>query len=284
MEGEYGGAGRELKKYFRRLINLYIMRYRFLYIVIFLSGFLISCYSSKPEKKVITFPHERGGIKFSEQHISFGKVLAGEPVQDTLYLYNPTEKTVECRFQDRADWIRVIPEHLYIQSGDTVRVYVRLLTGRCDKYGKFQQQIGFLSHLSGTSWNPPLLVSGEVLENFSGLTEEEKEMAPKITLDATEYDFGDLQQEQQVAHVFRIANEGKRDLIIRRIEATCGCTAVVPESRVIRPGESKELKVTFHTADRHGKQLKTIHVISNDYRRPSTILRIKANVINEKDQ
>lgn len=246
---------------------------------------IISCHStSKQEQKVITFPYERGGIKFSEQHISFGKVLAGESVEDTLYLYNPTEKTVECHFLERENWIQVIPEHKYVQPGDTVRVYVRLLSGRCENYGKFQQQISFLPHLSRTSWNRPLLVSGEVLENFSRLTKEEKEMAPKIIPDATEFDFGDLKQEQKVSHAFRITNEGKRDLIIRRIETTCGCTAVVPESRVIRPGESKELKVTFHAADRHGKQLKTIRVISNDYIRSSMVLRIRANVINEKDQ
>lgn len=239
---------------------------------------LWNCSSNTGKGKKDVFPYEIGGMKFNKDHFSFGKIISGEEKTDTLLLYNSTPKTMEPIFRFPEDWIRVIQPQRYIEPGDTVKVYVRLVSGNCEKYGNCMQRMVFIPDRARGECQQPFLVTAEIMEDFSRLTPEEKNRTPVISWDATEFDFGDVPREQKVVHVFKISNRGERDLIIRRIETTCGCTAVIPETRVIRPGEAADLKVVFHTAGRQGKQLKTIRVTSNDFRQPNTILKIRANV------
>lgn len=257
---------------------LFAMRFSVWIINGILLWLLFACSFISDKVKNTIFPHEISGLKYSKKEISFGKVVSGEEVTDTLFLYNPTERTMEPGFFCTGEWIRVIPEKRYVEPGDTVKVYIRLLSGNCPKYGNCMQRIDFSPERTMSEYHQPLAVFADIAENFTGMTAEEKNMAPRISWDTTEFDFGNVQQEQKVVHVFKINNRGKRDLIIRRVETTCGCTAVIPESRIVKAGDSTGLKVVFHTAGREGKQLKTIRVTCNDFLRPSTILKIRANV------
>ena len=240
---------------------------------------LVSCSFFPKKGGVSTFPHEISGVRFDKDHFSFGEMIFGEEKTATLILYNPTTKTMEPEFRFSEDWIRVIQTKRYIEPGDTVKVYVRLVSGNCEKYGSCVQRMVFIPDRARGECQQPFLITAEIMEDFTRMTPEEKSMAPKISWDMTEFDFGDVQQEQKAVHFFKLKNRGKRDLIIRRVETTCGCTAVMPESRVVRAGDSTRLKVVFHTAGREGKQLKTIRVTSNDFSQPNTILKIRANVV-----
>jgi hypothetical protein len=92
------------------------------------------------------------------------------------------------------------------------------------------------------------------------------------------HDFGDINQGDQVECTFILKNEGKRDLIIRNVKTSCGCTAVTPEKKIISQNESVPLKVKFSSAGKMGRQNKSITVITNDPKNPTTILRVSSNI------
>lgn len=257
------------------------MRYLLAGVMIALVWGIVSCKREVQEN--VVFPYEFSGIKFNKNEITFGKVFMGEVVCDTLVLYNPLDETVECRFRASEHFTEVVPEKEYMEPGDTVRVIVRLSTDRGGKFGRIRDYVRFLPETMEQRWSHPLILTAEVVENFMTLTEEEKRQAPKVVLDTQEYDFGTIQRGDTVSHVFRLRNEGKSNLLIRRIETTCGCTAVVPDTRVVVAGDSCNVVVTFQTKGREGKQLKTIQITTNDYRQPNTILKIRANVIQDKE-
>ena len=79
-------------------------------------------------------------------------------------------------------------------------------------------------------------------------------------------------------HVFTISNKGKSDLYIRKVKASCGCTAVDPEDDMVPAGESTTMKVVFDSRGKVGKQNKTITIISNDPKHPRSILWVKGVV------
>ncbi len=258
------------------------MRYLLVWIVIFLSGVLFSCKTGTKIKDRVEFPYEFSGIKFNKNEISFGKVFMGEVVCDTLFLYNPLAEKVECRFRVLENFVQVVPEKEVIFPGDTVRVFVRFFTERRNEYGNYREYISFFPSTREQGWSPPLMLTAEVIENFMNLTAEEKQQAPKAVFDIQTFDFGDIREGNDVSHVFCLKNEGLSNLLIRRIEASCGCTAVVPDSRVVPMGDSCNIQVTFRTKGREGKQFKTIQITTNDYRRSNMILKIRANVIRDK--
>jgi hypothetical protein len=102
---------------------------------------------------------------------------------------------------------------------------------------------------------------------------------PQLKLSEESFDFGDILQGVSVSHIFTVKNVGDDDLIILTAKGSCGCT--VPEwySDWISPGETGEIKVTFNSGDRIGKQKKTVTLQTNAI--PNIkVLTITANIIN----
>jgi hypothetical protein len=114
---------------------------------------------------------------------------------------------------------------------------------------------------------------------------------PIISITPQKYDFGKVSQKKGVVTTFfEIKNKGSKDLIIDRLETSCGCTSasIVWQGKegpkfnmpghginekikdwkvIIPPGETAQLKVyydpNFHK-DFQGFAIREIYVYSND--------------------
>ena len=89
------------------------------------------------------------------------------------------------------------------------------------------------------------------------------EDAPIITWDEDVYSFGEIEEGEEVNHVFTFTNTGKSPLIIADVKASCGCTTPEFTKEPIKPGESGKITVVFNSAGQRGKQQKIISVMSN---------------------
>ncbi|MEW6378285.1 MAG: DUF1573 domain-containing protein [bacterium] len=102
--------------------------------------------------------------------------------------------------------------------------------------------------------------------------------APRIAFSNASFDFGQIYQNKAVTHVFTFQNTGDQALNIEQVKTSCGCTAAVLSQKTINPGETGQIKVTFNSAHRKGKQQKVIYVHSNDPVNPITQITIEALV------
>ena len=84
-----------------------------------------------------------------------------------------------------------------------------------------------------------------------------------IEFDTKDYDFGTVKEGDEVEGTFKIANKGKIDLIITDAKASCGCTVPEWPKEAIKPGDSAEIKFSFNSKGRTGKQSKTITLQTN---------------------
>ena len=96
---------------------------------------------------------------------------------------------------------------------------------------------------------------------------QEKEKAasngPVITFEESSKDFGDITQGDKVEHVFKLENTGKAPLVISNVAATCGCTVPSWPKEPIAPGKTAEIKVSFNSAGKMGKQNSVVRIYSN---------------------
>ena len=104
-------------------------------------------------------------------------------------------------------------------------------------------------------------------------------MQPKLVLQQSSFDFGDIKQGETVSHTFVLSNSGGDLLKITDVKASCGCTAAAPEKNELAPGESTNLVVKFNSTGRQGKQTKTVRIYSNDPLNPEMLLTITSNVV-----
>ncbi len=235
-----------------------------------------------PKEKTVEdiYRYSLGNIRLMSNHLSFATIYKGREKKATLGMINVSSQPVRVSFENVPGYLSLTPDPPVLQpnqkgtiegiyDGEKVndwgfvisRVYV-LLDGRREPQNR-------------------LTVSATVQEDFSGLTPEELENAPVFKVKDPVFNFSTIKRGEKVEHEFLVTNNGKSDLIIRKVRASCGCTAVRPENEVIGPGESTKIRVIFNSAGRLGKQNKTVTVITNDPENSRVILWIKGNVTDQ---
>jgi len=113
--------------------------------------------------------------------------------------------------------------------------------------------------------------------NNSKLTASLK--APKIVFKEDVHDFGNVPRGPELQYNFKFTNKGNANLIIERVQTSCGCTgATVGEKTEYKKNESGEIKVNFTTQGREGHQEKTIIIYSNDPENPQKVITVKCDI------
>lgn len=116
---------------------------------------------------------------------------------------------------------------------------------------------------------------------FTSFAFAQFENEPKAVIKPMAFDFGDIVQDSVVTYYFVIKNEGGDLLKITKVSASCGCTAVMPEKNELKPGESTNIKVSFDSKGRSGKQTKIITIETNDTKNSKIKLSFTGNVIKQ---
>jgi len=245
-------------------------------VTLFIKGDVIP----KPKTIEDEYPILVGDLRLRTNHLALFDVFLGKQKIDSIPIYNASDKDIKLSFVNVPEHIsvRVVPEKLKPKSKGSI-----VISYNPDKKGDF----GFVSDRfelkvnDKAPQNNTITVSAKILEDFSNLTPEQKEKAPKAVFSSYEFNFGKIKEGEVVEHAFVLNNEGKSDLIIRKVRASCGCTAVEPEEKIIKPGKSTKIIVKFNSKGRVGRQFKTVNVITNDPNAQEITLRITGEVSKE---
>ena len=101
---------------------------------------------------------------------------------------------------------------------------------------------------------------------------------PKIELLDPVYEFGTVLQGAPVTHAFKIKNSGTGDLVINRVQTSCGCTAAEPSSKRLKRDDVAEIQVTFDTRHQKGHRARTITVFTNDPQIPNATMTLQGDI------
>ncbi len=86
------------------------------------------------------------------------------------------------------------------------------------------------------------------------------------------FDFGTIKEEKGVVtHTFAFKNLGKVPVIIKSVQASCGCTTPIWTKKPVLPQKTGVIKVTYNPMNRPNKFIKTITVTTNLGRQQLTI-------------
>jgi hypothetical protein len=103
---------------------------------------------------------------------------------------------------------------------------------------------------------------------------------------STMHDFGKIVDGEQVQHKFMFKNTGKGELVVAKVEATCGCTTPDWTRDIIPPGGEGFILATFNSSGRGEKGglmvEKSINVEFSNSTVSTMELRFKSN-IDKKD-
>jgi len=105
-----------------------------------------------------------------------------------------------------------------------------------------------------------------------------QEKLPSIVIDDPIKDFGKVIKGEMLKHTFEFSNRGSSKLEILSMEATCGCQDTEFSTKQLEPGQSGQIKTSVDTTVLIGAVTETVKFTTNDPRRPSVLISIKADV------
>lgn len=225
------------------------------------------------------YPRVMGDIRMKSSHLSFTRVEPGSKKEESLEIINTSQQPVSITFSR-------VPAHITIRTvpatlapGQAGEIKAVFDASKIDDWGFVTDQV-FVA-INGTQpQDARLSVSATIEEDYSKWTADQISNAPDIQFSETSFDFGEVKEGEVVTHTFKVTNNGKSNLVLRRVRASCGCTASQPDRDVIAPGATANIPVSFNTRGRNGRQNQSITVYSNDPRKSTMLLRISANVTN----
>ena len=122
-------------------------------------------------------------------------------------------------------------------------------------------------------------LSTDLVNNNQTLNEKNENLSqPIVEILDPEFNFGEIKQGEKVSHNYKIKNIGSSDLLISSAKGSCGCTVPEWPKDPIKPGKEANIKVTFDSKGKKGKQAKRVTLMTNAI--PNVkILTIKGNII-----
>ena len=94
------------------------------------------------------------------------------------------------------------------------------------------------------------------------------------------WDFGQVNAGQIMKHEFPLKNEGKfLPLTIKDVNTSCGCTVSDVKKKVLKPGESTVIAVSFNSTGYNGPVEQFIYVHTDNTENPVLKFSIKASVV-----
>lgn len=233
----------------------------------------------KPKEKTVEdlFSFPVGKVRFESNHLAFTSVKKNEKKIRVMQVINTSNKPVKIEFDG-------VPQHLELKANpQTLKSGQKgVIEGTYD--ATKNPQWGDVSNMVNIKLNDTIqknvyfYVSAKLVEDFTTLTKAEMENAPVFNVAQTTVDIGKMEQAATRDVEFKFTNQGKRDLIIRNIRPSCGCTAIQQGNTTVKPGESSSIKATFNSGSNTGKVTKAIYVYSNDPKNSEVVLMLTAEV------
>lgn len=232
----------------------------------------------KPRTIEDDYHYAMGPMRLKSNHLAFGNLKNTATAEKQLEVINNSDENVLVAFER-------VPKHITIKMEPSVLKPKEKGLIVATYNAPMRNDWGFVIDrmtldINGTADRAySLVVSANIEEDFSALSAAELANAPVLNVDDPEFQFGKINQGEKVEHTYVLTNSGKSDLRIRKVSASCGCTAVQPDKTVVPPGESVNIKTVFNSAGKVGNQNKTVTIITNDPKKSKMILWVKGEVI-----
>lgn len=231
----------------------------------------------KPAAVLSEYKVSAGMLKLITNYMNMGDLAPSGKKDTSIRVVNSGNEVATVKFMGLPAWLKIEMVPASLKPNEKGEIKISYDASKKKDWGFLVDYVNF-SVNDKTEPSYRLTIPATIKENFSKLTPEQLEKAPRLKFQNTTYNFETAKQGQKLDFEFKFTNEGKSDLIIRKVIPQCGCTTTSQPTGAIKPGASSTVKVRFDTTGKKDSQNKVITVISNDPNNSSMSLFIKGFV------
>lgn len=233
----------------------------------------------KPQTIADQYTVDLGNLKMNSAYYDFGFMYQDDIDTFEIKMYNSGDRPIQLKgIIGRPAYILLNNNRSVILPKQEGTIQIIYDARQVNEYG---DMIHYLTLVTDDPYVPevPLNVNAHILERFPRQTRRRKRHNPVSDWNTQEYNYGKILQGDTMRTRFVLRNDGKRPLIIHKIQPSCGCTGVEADKMEISSGDSAVISVAFHTSGRVGEDTKFITVITNDPAHPVSKLYLKGEIV-----
>ena len=215
-------------------------------------------------------------ISSLEMDYSFGDIKEGETVKHNFVIFNKGGDLLKIeKVKASCGCTAATPSKSELAPNDSTMIEVSFNSAR-----RMGAQKKYVYVFSNDPETPQLRLSftANILPASSSKFSNAQ---PEIKLSKYNHNFGNVKEGEVLHTVIEVSNSGLDDLEIKDVKSSCGCTAALMSSKVLKPNEKADLKIDFNTKNLNGQIARTVTLYSNDLKNPTRVLTIIANVEKE---
>lgn len=224
-----------------------------------------------------SYPITMGNLLLDHSDLEFDDINRGDHQVQVLHIYNSSTTVCQPNLMHLPSYLSatMVPERL--GPGRAGTLTVTLNSNELHNYGLTQSSV-YLAENPGdkVSADHEIPVSAVLLPSFMGMTNAQKQYAPKIQLSKTTCDIL-FAGKSKKKDVIEITNKGRTELDISSLQLFTGGLQVSLGKSKLQPGEKTTLKITALRDDL--KKVRTrprILMITNDPDFPKVTITINA--------
>ncbi len=222
------------------------------------------------------YPHKIGALSLRSGFADIGQAAQGEIKRESISVANTGSKSIKIDFTDLPQGLSLKAEPSILPPGKKGEILIELDTKSPVRWGATKLESTLMIDGKKTT-DSRLEIRVRILDNFSGLTQEETEQSSLPMVDNNVYTFGILKPGNKIQHTFDVKNLGRKPLVIHKYDTNKqGITVTHPKT--VAPGATAKFSVSITTGAEIGEQLYQITFITNSPARPAFNLLISGTV------
>ncbi|MDZ4666463.1 MAG: DUF1573 domain-containing protein [bacterium] len=224
-----------------------------------------------------TYKYQYGNLAIKTNSLSFPAVKNTSYDSVDIGFFNLSNKKIFIYKVDAPNNVMITQPYDNIPPNTDMKIKVRYYPRQPLEYGPTKQEIKIYTNDDSLP-TKIFYINANIVEDFNVMDKNQLKKSPKMVLNSSEIDLGNVPLFNTPTAKFTITNKGKTDLIIRRVIRSCNCLNPSFTQMVVPKGKTVELNVLYTLTNMAGPDTKTLKLITNDPHNSELTLTVKINV------
>ena len=222
------------------------------------------------------FPVSVGALKIDAKTIPFGEIKKGKSRTAFINGYNQGSDSLRISFANIPADLRVAAVPAVIAPGELTVITATYYTAEKNDWGLSSDHFDVVARSDNAVGENRLNVEvlAIIYEDFGSLSEKDLENAPVIQCSTYKIDCGTIMSSDKITKEFKISNQGKSKLQIRKIASLDKYISASSSAKELKPGKSATVKVVIDPALAGDYLNAHLSIISNDPQSANSSVRV----------
>ena len=220
-----------------------------------------------------------GPVAVRSTSVDMGYIAQGKRKSEDGEIANMSNKPVKVTVTgDEAVSVSISPNPIPARTAAKVKYTVNTNNGP-KNWGKTTYRVSFLT--DGTRQDGAVRLNATINDDFDNMTVRQINNAPAPRLDNTYSELKEVKKGTTVRKSFKVANAGKSDLLIHKIDIDGENSKVVTRMPItVKPGASATIDFSFDASKGDGEIINVLTLITNSVSKPQLNYFVTANIVD----